>query len=112
MINVLELLTDPEFITGKILITRFEATVNAKGRREETTVTTEVAAIAQPATAKELERLPESSRVNETLAVWTLNHLEEGDAFKRSGEETLFSVVSVEQWDGFSKALACRKDLS
>lgn len=71
-------------------------------------------ASVQPATAKELERLPEGQRTRETLAVYTTTELRiaaPGQAADRLEHDGVtYEVQSVEPWGvgGYFKALAAK----
>lgn len=111
--DILELLTDPEFITGEILIARQIENVDDQGMGTRVTILDSAPAIVQPATAKELETLPEARRINETISVWTLKRLDNGTKLSMPDRsDSVFIVVAVEQWPGFVKALASRENLS
>jgi hypothetical protein len=74
----------------------------------------EIEAAVQPATPKELARLPEGQRSREVIAVYTETELRiggPGAAADRIGHAgATYEVHSVERWDvgGFYKALAAR----
>jgi hypothetical protein len=78
--------------------------------------TLEILASVQPATPKELQRLPEGDRTKAVIAIWTTTELRtassppgaQADRVTYAG--STYEVQAVEAWDlgGYWKALASR----
>jgi hypothetical protein len=75
----------------------------------------EIVASIQPATPKELQRLPEGDRVRDVIAIWTTTELQvaaspaaQADRVTYAGAS--YEVQAVERWDlgEYFKALASR----
>lgn len=68
----------------------------------------EITASIQPATPKELQRLPEGDRTTAVVAVWTSTELQAHDLVAYGGGN--YEVQALERWDlgGYFKALASR----
>jgi len=65
-----DILDDPELVTD-FTLTRSRETINDKGRVMTSSTNTPVTGVILPATAKQVERLPEERRNTETLAVYS-----------------------------------------
>lgn len=100
-IDVSELLLDPDFVDPVSLIHR-TATVSAQGKTvlEETTVAT--IGSVQPASAKEMVRIPEALRMSDVRKFWIKAEiLSDGDAqypdiILYQGKR--FQILNVETW--------------
>ncbi len=100
--------------TGTYTVTRPAGSFTAGRWVEGTATTFEIVANIQPATPKELERLPEGQRTREVIAVWTDTELKtatvpvgsRGDRIAYGGAS--YEVQAVERWElgGYWKALA------
>lgn len=109
------LLTDPDFARPFAVIRRTER-VDERGRADYAQERFDALGSIQPATPKELERLPEGDRHKETVAVFTATALRAGDEetgtapdwLERHG--ALYEVTSLDNWttEGFCHALAQR----
>lgn len=110
LLGVSELMWDPDFITAVTLLTR-SATINNYGETSITETSSTVAIVLQPASAKELARLPEGERTGEIVAAYYSGILTPGDVISSGGVR--YIVRSVEQWTmwgaGYVKALAVRE---
>lgn len=73
------LLDDPDFVIG-FQIARRTRTVNDYGRAVTEEEILPARGAVQPATPEELERLPEGDRYRESISVWTLFALRDGNA--------------------------------
>ena len=98
--NFGDILQDPELAT-EFILTRSQETVNDKGRAEFTNTDTPVTGVILPATAKQIERLPEERRSSETLAVYSPKLLTEG------GETLAADVIA---WGGDTYEVQSVKD--
>lgn len=113
MIDVRELLTDPDFV-APIRIVRIVRGVDDRGRTTETETEDTIQGSVQPATPREREVLPEADRIKESLTIWTVAEVGEADRLFWQG--TAYRVASIETWnppnDGFRKILAVKEDVS
>lgn len=113
MIDVLSLLSDPDFV-NELAIERIAETVDAHGRTQTATTSDTILASVQPATPRERETLPEADRVKETIALWTLATIDENARVIWLGKA--FRVAAVEPWrtpgDAYTRVLAVREDPS
>lgn len=113
MIDVRELLTDPDFVAD-IPIERIEKVTDDHGRTQTTTTAATIQGSVQPATPRERETLPEADRVKETLSIWTLAQISEDTRFTWRGAS--YRAASIETWDppndGFCKVLAVKEGVS
>ena len=117
-IDLSELFTDPDFVEP-FTVTRREQVV--VGEDYETVESShEGTGSIQPATPRELERLPEEDRDKETIAVYTAFPLRTGgrgtarpDRLTRLKDGASYLVASVEPWGHlgceYVKALAQRE---
>lgn len=117
-IDLSELLADPDFVEP-FTVTRREAVVVGDDYRTIESRHDAVGSI-QPATPKELERLPEEDRDREIIAVYTAFPLRTGgrgtarsDRISRVKDGATYVVASVEPWGHlgchYVKALAQRE---
>jgi hypothetical protein len=95
--NILELLTDPDFVVKGIPVTRRTKDTDKNGRTKPITVMSTISGNVQPATPKERETLPEAERNKDTIAVSSLEELSTGDTVIYHGQA--HDVASVERWD-------------
>lgn len=109
MMDITDLINeeDEDFNNGEITIIRTVETVNSRGRPETSSTSQPAMANVQPATPKELERLPEADRVNETIAVRVCAEIEHKT--KIVWKKKTYTVVSIEEWPDFVVALAQRE---
>lgn len=115
--NVRGLMADPDLAWPFDIVRRTESLV--KGRAVISTQEEHAMGVVQPATPRELERLPEADRVKSTLVVFTASPLfvdddssgKAADGIRWQGE--LYTVSAVENWQdyGFFKALAQKESL-
>lgn len=114
MIDVRELMTDPDFAKG---ITRRRPTLAVANEGEATYTYADrcITAIVQPAKPSEVALLPEGSRLNEILSVWSAEDLRgahgnttESDVLVIDGAS--YRVVKAEPWqaNGYVRAFAER----
>lgn len=109
------LLSDPDFCAA-FAVERFTEAVDDKGRAQLRGERLPWRGVVQPATARELERLPEGDRDRETITVYSREPLRVG---QRPGGDTecpaadvihwqgqRYEVASVEPWPGYVRALA------
>lgn len=70
-IDVSELMDDPDFVDG-VTVFRRSTAVGANGRQTITEIRTDnVNAIVQPASGNTVANLPEGSRIDGAMSVWT-----------------------------------------
>jgi hypothetical protein len=98
---------------GRFTVTRPSGSYVAGRWVEGAAETFEIAASIQPATPKELQRLPEGDRVKAVIAIWTTTELRVGEgaqADRVSYGGGTYEVQAVERWDlgEYFKALASR----
>jgi NhaP-type Na+/H+ and K+/H+ antiporter len=117
MIDVSELITDPDFaVSATVKRSRTVALANGRERAEDDYF--DIAAVIQPATSDEIALISDTSagRLTETLAIWTNIRLYVGD--DRMSADTVFyrgrtyTVVNVDDYmaDGnICHALMTRK---
>lgn len=111
------LMADPDLAASFDIVRRTETLL--KGRAVITATEETAVGVVQPATPRELERLPEADRVKSTIVVFTDCPLLVGDdtsdrvadGIRWRGE--LYTVTAVENWQdyGFFKALAQKESL-
>lgn len=113
MIDVLSLLSDPDFVS-EVSIERTTETVDGHGRTQVAITPGAILASVQPATPRERETLPEADRVKETIALWTVAAIDEDTRVFWLGKA--FRVAAVEPWrtpgGAYTRALAVREDPS
>jgi hypothetical protein len=102
--------------TGIYTVSRPGQTTYLNGRRQPPTTTSfDIRAAVQPATGRQLDRLPEGLRTHEAIAIWTRTELRTENA---NGEPDVISVGgfdyqidAVNRWQpsgGYFMALATR----
>lgn len=69
LIDVTELLSDPDFMDSVTIIRRSQ-TVNEYGEAEITETSSVVSVVVQPASPDDMQRLPDSARRRDAIAVW------------------------------------------
>lgn len=115
-IDLTELLRDPEFVNTFAVIRREQ--VEDGDDYAELESRHETAGSIQPATARELERLPEEDRDRETISIFTEFPLRHGGRGMARPDRILWGgasylVVGIEPWHHlgatFVKALAQRE---
>lgn len=113
MIDVLSLLSDPDFVS-EVTIERLTETVDSHGRSRTDAAPAAILASVQPATPRERETLPEADRVKETIALWTVAEIDENARVFWLGKA--FRVAAVEPWrtpgGAYTRVLAVREDPS
>lgn len=100
---------------GRFTVSRPSGSYVAGRWVEGTAETFEITASIQPATPKELQRLPEGDRVRDVIAIWTTTELRvaaspaaQADRVTYAG--AVYEVQAVERWDlgAYWKVLASR----
>ncbi len=110
MMDISFLLDDPAFNVPFTAVRRAE-TVNDRGRAEFVEEHTGMTGVVQPATARELERLPEGERDKETLTIYTRQPLRVGSVADGTATDCVlyggarYFVAAVETWPGYTRAL-------
>lgn len=111
MLDVSALLDDQSFCTP-FTVVRSAEVVNDKGRAAYVEVSTPITGVVQPATARELDRLPEGERDKETLTIYTRQPLRVGNLANGTAADCVlyngarYTVAAVETWPGYTRALA------
>lgn len=111
MLDVSALLDDTAFCFSFTCLRRVES-VNDYGRAEYEETATPMTGAVQPATARELERLPEGERDRETLVIYTRQPLCVGNLAEGTAADCVlyndarYTVAAVETWPGYTRALA------
>ncbi len=111
MLDVSALLDDTTFCT-LFTVLRLTESVNDHGRAEYAEASTSMTGVVQPATARELERLPEGERDKETLTIYTRQPLRVGNLANGTAADCVqyngarYTVAAVETWPGYTRALA------
>lgn len=104
LIDVSFLLSDPDFTDTATLITR-AMTVNEWGEGETQESSVQITAVIQPATGKDLERLPEGAKLHETIRVWYRGELlperENGYADIVVWKGKRYQVKTADPWDNY-----------
>lgn len=114
MMDISFLLDDPAFNISFTVVRRTE-TVNDRGRAEFIEEHAAMIGVVQPATARELERLPEGERDKETLTIYTRQPLRVGSVADGTATDrvlyggTTYFVAAVETWPGYTRALVQRE---
>ena len=112
MIDVSEIMSDPDFTKS---ITRRRATLAVANEGEATYTYADrcITAIVQPAKPSEVALLPEGSRLNKILSVWTACDLRAADGDATESDVLVidgasFRVVKVEPWqtNGYVRVFA------
>lgn len=98
---------------GRFTVTRPSGSYVAGRWVEGAATILEITASIQPATPKELQRLPEGDRTRDVIAIWTTTELRVGEgaqADRVSYGGATYEVQAVERWDlgAYWKALAAR----
>lgn len=112
-INLTLLMTDPAFARPFTVIRRTES-VDEHGRASYAEERLDAVGVIQPATPKELERLPEGDRHKATVAVFTAFPLRAGDEAAGTAPDwlewqgALYEVIGLDDWsaEDFYHALA------
>lgn len=110
-LDVSRLLDDPDFCTT-FVVERCGESVNDRGRSELTVETLGWQGVIQPATPRELERLPEGDRDRESITVYSETPLRIGQRPEGEAADIIhwrgmrFEVASVETWQGYTRAIA------
>lgn len=109
------LLSDPDFCAA-FTVERCVESVDDKGRAQLVSDTVPWRGVVQPATPRELERLPEGDRDRESITVYSRDPLRMGqrpasdsggpaaDVILWQGQR--YEVASVEPWSGYVRVLA------
>lgn len=115
MINVGELMIDPDFVRAFTLRRPSLGTFADEGVYSTTYGEQSLIGVIQPASPKELELLPEGSRLDEVLAIWSNVEMRVGDGAKVESDVVVhntksYRVIKCEPWPeaGFYKVLAKR----
>jgi hypothetical protein len=101
LIDVSDLLLDPDFINNLTLIHRTTA-VNARGENQLTETSQETVGSVQPAPAKDIQRLPDALRMSDVRKFWIKAEiLADGDSqypdlIEFQGKR--FQIINVEPW--------------
>lgn len=104
------------FATGTYEVTRPSGAYQAGRWVEGAPELLQVRAVVQPASGRDLQRLPEGQRTRETISIWCLVELRTATVPAGSGADRVrygsgvYEVERVEWWQegGFWKALAQR----
>lgn len=115
IVNVQELMTDTDF-TRTITRQRPTTTRAVDGSASNTFASTDIIAIVQPATAKEIAALPEGTRgPGEMITVWSATEMRLGDGKTFEADVLVIDghphrIVGAEDWSasGYFKVLAER----
>jgi len=111
MLDVSALLDDQAFCTPFTVVRKRES-VNDKGRAVYEEGHSPMTGTVQPATARELDRLPEGERDKETLTIYTREPLHVGNLADGTAADCVlyngarYTVAAVETWSGYTRALA------
>lgn len=111
MLDVSALLDDKAFCAPFTVLRKTES-VNDKGRAEYVDASMPMIGVVQPASARELDRLPEGERDKETLTVYTRQPLRVGNLADGTSADCVvyngarYTVAAVETWSGYTRALA------
>lgn len=104
LVDVSELLLDPDFVNTVSLIHR-AATVSSQGKTQIVETTVETIGSVQPAPTKEIQRLPDALRMSDVRKFWIKAEiLADGesqypDIIVFQGKR--FQIVNVETWLNF-----------
>lgn len=104
LVDVSELLLDPDFVNTVSLIHR-AATVSSQGKTQIVETTIETIGSVQPAPTKEIQRLPDALRMSDVRKFWIKAEiLADGesqypDIIVFQGKR--FQIVNVETWLNF-----------
>lgn len=110
-LDVAYLLGDPDFCVA-FAVERCAEAVDDKGRTQMAGEVLPWQGVIQPATPRELERLPEGDRDRETITVYSREPLRIGQRPENTVADVIlwrgqrYEVVNVEPWPGFVHALA------
>lgn len=77
-IDVTELLDDPDFVTGNLVVISRAQSVNASGRTENTEVRTTFSGVVFPGTGNMMLRTPDGERVTGDISIVTRHYLTDG----------------------------------
>lgn len=114
MLDVSALLDETAFCTT-FTVLRITEAVNDHGRAEYAEASMPMTGVVQPATARELDRLPEGERDKETLTIYTRQPLHVGNLPEGTAADCVlyngarYTVSAVETWPGYTRALAQRE---
>lgn len=113
MIDVSELLADPDFARRLTLRRPRATTFTNEGEAQAAYGEESIVGVVQPASAAELKIMPEGSRLDDVLSVWSAEELRTGDG-KTTEPDVLvidrksYKVVKCEPWpdNGYWRAFA------
>jgi hypothetical protein len=109
MLDVADVLIDPD-LAQAVLVTRATEDVDERGRTQQLKHDFTVQGVVHPATEKQLLLLPEASRGDETIAVYTVTKLTAGDDAHSSDTVTwqgeTYKVVKVMDYSDYGYILA------
>ena len=77
-IDVTELLEDPDFVVGNLVVISRAQSVNASGRTENTEVRTAFSGVVFPGTGSMMLRTPDGERVTGDISIVTRHYLTDG----------------------------------
>ena len=117
-IDVTRVLRNPRFQSACTHITR-TAAVGATGRGSLAETETDIQAVIQPASAQDIQKLPEGARQSEAIAVWADRLIL---AMRSGGYSDIiiynsqrYEVKTAETWmnygKGYTKAVATRQEI-
>lgn len=116
--DVSDVLLDPDW-SQEFSVSRATETVGSDGRTVSSNATFTASGVIHPATAEQLERVPEADRSSEIIAVLTPTRLTPGsdaylpDVVTWKGKP--YRVVNISDWSdfgaGFVEALAASVDM-
>lgn len=112
MIDVSELMTDPDF-AREITVQRPTLTVANEGQASYTYETTKMLGIVQPASMREVEMLPEGDRLKDVISVWSACLLKATNADDAEADIIVvgthhYRVIKSESWpeNGYYRVFA------
>lgn len=102
MINVGELMTDPDFARA-LTLRRPTGSFGNEGEFTSTYADSSIVGSVQPATPQELEMLPEGSTVRDVISVWSATEIRMGDGNTAEPDVLVidgasFKVIKAEPW--------------
>jgi hypothetical protein len=113
MMNLVEVITDPDMGYTSFLFWRSEEIVNSKGRSEKTGQFYAAVGNIQPAPGKERELLEEGERQKAAILIFTPSALTAGEDKTKADrvyhDNGVYRVSLAEPWQhhaGFTKAIA------
>lgn len=117
IVNVAELMTDPDFTSTIVLRRPAPARLANEGENIATYLDdVNVTAIVQPATAEDVLSLPEGDRGSgRILRVWSATALQMADGVARDADVLVvggdsFRVVGEQKWDGHGYRFVLAKE--